>query len=253
MSIKTSDTTTKRGLVQFYEKEIGANYGDISNNPDKLAEFIARANTALDTYLLIWAQNSKSWQEDDANFTDFNIVTTNIVSGQRDYSFVTDETGNRVTDVSKVLFLPSATETNYSPLSHIDETNTDMSDILVNTTQGVPYQFGKLGNSILLDPVPNYSATNGLKMVISREGSYLTTSDTTKVIGVPVFHEYFYLRPAYEFARIHGLSNFPELEKAVIDLEGNDRLGIEGKIARYFKYRERDVNKKLQFKKINFI
>lgn len=253
MSIKTSDTTTKNGLVQFYEKEIGANYGDVSGNANKLAEFIARANTTLDKYLMMWAMNSHSWQGDDINHSDFNIVTATLTSGQRDYSFTTDETGNRIFDVTKVLFLPSTTATNYDELQEIDELRTSVSDILVNTVQGVPYQYGKLGSSILIDPIPNYTVASGIKMVISREGSYFATTDTTKVVGVPSFHEYFYLRPAYEYARIHGLSNLKELEKAVIDLEGSERLGVMGKIPAFFKYREKDFKKGLHLKKIKYI
>lgn len=253
MSLQTSNTTTKRALVQFYEKEIGANYGDVSGNSDKLAEFIARANKALDDYLLIWAKHSGTWQGDDINHTDFQIITTNLVSGQRDYTFTTDENGNRITDVSKVLILPSATATNYTEIYPIDELNTSVSDILVNTSEGTPTQYGKLANAVLLDSIPNYNATNGIKMVVNREGSYLSTSDNVKVIGVPAFHEYFYLKPAYEYARINSLANLRELEKAVIDLEGSERLGITGKIADFFSGRERDVRKGATNKKILYI
>lgn len=253
MSIVTSQTTTKRGLVQFYEKEIGMNYGDVSGSTELLAEFIARANNALDDYLILWAKNAGTWEADDINFTDFNIFTFNIVSGQRDYSIVTDGNSNRIYDISKVLILPSATATQYIEISPVDELNTYETNILVNTNQGGPFRYGKLGNAIFLDPVPNYNATAGIKMIGNREGSYLTTNDTTKVIGVPVFHEYFYKKPAYEYAKINGLSNLPQLEKDVIDLEGNERLGITGKIADFFSKRQRDVRKVMTPKKILYI
>jgi hypothetical protein len=253
MSLQFSNTTTKRGLVQFYEKEIGANYGDVSGNSDRLLEFTARVCTALDEYLLLWAKNASTWQADDINHTDFQIITANIVSGQRDYTFTTDENNNRIVDVSKVLILPSATATNYEEIMPVDELNTHISDILVNTNQGVPTQYGKIGNAVLLDSIPNYNATNGIKMVVNREGSYPTSADTTKVIGVPVHHEYFYLKPAYEHARIYGLANLGELEKAVIDLEGSERLRVTGKIADFFSHREKDVRKILTGKKINYI
>lgn len=241
MSLQTSNTNTKRALVQLYEKEIGVSYGTVSNNSELLAEFIARANMALDKYLLIWAKNAGTWQGDDINHLDFQIITSNIVSSQRDYTFTTDENSNRIIDVSKVLILPSSTATEYIEIRPIDELEASSSDILVNTRTGVPRQYGKLGNAVLLDSIPNYNATNGIKMVVNREGSYLTTTDTTKIIGVPAFHEYFYLRPAYEFARINGLANLRELEKVVIDLEGSERLRITGLIADFFGSRQRDV------------
>lgn len=253
MSLQTSNTTTKRALVQLFEKEIGVSYGTVSNSAELLAEFIARANMALDKYLLIWAKNAGTWQGDDINHLDFQIITSNIVSGQRDYTFTTDENSNRIIDVSKVLILSSSTATNYDEISPIDELTVSSSDILVNTNTGVPTQYGKLGNAVLLDSIPNYNATNGIKMVVNREGSYLTTTDTTKIIGVPTFHEYFYLRPAYEFARINSLANLRELEKAVIDLEGSERLGITGLIADFFSGRERDIRKVMTGKKILYI
>lgn len=253
MSLQTSNTTTKRGLVQLYEKQIGANYGDVSGNDESLLEFIAQANLALDNYLLIWAKNAGTWQADDINHSDFQIITANIVSGRRDYGFTSDENDNRIVDVSKVLILPSSTATNYEEIIPVDELKTSLSDILVNTTTGVPRQYGKMANAVLLDAIPNYSVNNGIKMVTNREGSYLTSADTTKIIGVPVYHEYFYLKPAYEYARINGLANLKELEKAIIDLEGNERLRVTGKIADFFAGRERDVKRVMTPKRINFI
>lgn len=253
MSLQFSNTTTKRGLVQFYEKEIGQDYGYVSNNTERLAEFTARVGKALDDYILIWAKNAGTWQADDINHTDFQIITTNLVSGQRDYSWVTDENGNRVVDLSKVLILPSATSTDYIEIYPVDETNVDMTAILTGTAQGVPGQYGKMSNSILLDPIPSYNATNGLKMVVNREGSYPVVSDTTKIIGVPVYHEYFYLKPAYEKARINNLANRDELEKAIVDLEGSERLGVTGKIADFFSKRAKDERNIMSPKKILYI
>lgn len=254
MSIPFSQTTTPyKGLVQFYEKEIGANYGDVSGNAERLGEFTARVCTALDNYLLLWAKLAGTWQGDDINHTDFQIITTSIVSGQRDYTFTTDENSNRIVDVSKVLILPSTTATNYVELNPVDELNTSISDILINTNTGVPTQYGKLGNAVLLDAIPNYNASAGIKMVVNREGAYPTTSWTTQTIGVPVYHEYFYKKPAHEYAKIHSLANLTQLEKDIIDLEGSERMRVTGKIIEFFGSRERDVRKQMTFKKINFI
>jgi len=249
--IAFSNTTTKRGLVQLYEKEIGAEYGFISGNSDRLSEFTARVNNALDMYHLLWAKAAGTWQGDDINFTNYPIITANIVSGQRDYTFTTDSGGNRILDVQKVLIYPSATATNYEEVDPIDELNVPMTDILINSVTGKPYQYGKLSNGIFLDPVPDYNATNGIKMVVNREGSYFTTTDTTKSPGVPAYHEYFYLKPAFEYARIHSLASVRGIEKAVIELEGNEAL--TGKIQDFFSHRERDARKIMTPKKILYI
>lgn len=254
MSIQFSQTASPyRGLVQFYEKEIGANYGDVSGDTELLGEFTARCNNAVDDYLLLWAKSAGTWQGDDINQTDYPILTSNITSGQRDYPFDEDVDGNKIKDVQKVLILQSSTATEYIEISPVDELDTSSSEILVNSLTGVPTKYGKLSNGIFLDPVPSYSVALGIKMIVNREGSYFTTSDTTKKPGVPVYHEYFYLKPAYEVASIRKLSNLPELEKKVMDLEGSERLRITGKIQEFFSQRERDIRHIMTPKRINFI
>lgn len=253
MSLQYSDTSNYLGLAQMYEKEIGANYGDVTGNTAKMKEFTARARMALDNYLLLWAKNAGNTEADDMNHTDFQIITTSLVANQRDYVYTTDGDGNRITDVAKVLVLESSTATSYREIRPIDETNTDISDILVNTNTGVPYQYGKMGNAILLDYIPSYSVAAGLKMVVMREGSYPVYTDTIKVIGVPAYHEYFYLRPAMEYARINNLANFPRLQEAVIDLEGDEARRITGKIATYFGVKGKDERRIMKPKLTNFI
>jgi hypothetical protein len=251
--LQVSNTTTKNGIVQFYEKELGFRYGDVSGNSELLAEFIARSNMALDNYLLLWAKSAGTWQGDDINHSDFQIISTTIESGKRDYVFTTDENNNRIFDVSKVLIKTSATATEYTPISPVDELNTDINGILTDSTTGTPSRYAKLGNSILFDVIPDYTVSKGIKIVINRAGSYFTTSDTTKVIGVPVYPEYMYLKPAYEYARINNHANLAQLEKEIIDLEGSERLRIKGKIQEFFGSRERDVKKQITNKKILYI
>ncbi len=245
MSFTFSNTTSKRGLVQFYEKELGFNYGDVSGDSELLLEFTARANNALDDYLLLWAKSAGTWQGDDINQTDYPIITRNIVSGTRDYDFTSDGTGNRIVDLQKVLILKSATATKYEEITPIDELRTSLSEILTNTTQGTPTKYGKLANAIFLDLIPNYSVSAGIKMIVNREGSYFVSTDTTKVAGIPAYHEYLYLKPAMEVARIKGLPNYSALKERVEELEGDEARNIQGLIQSFFALREKDVKKKL--------
>jgi len=253
MSIAFSNTTTKRGLVQMYEKAIGANYGDVSGDSEALAEFTANVNNALDDYLLIWAKSAGTWQGDDINYTNYPILTASIDANKRDYPCTVDDDSNRITDVSKVLILPSSTATEYIEINPIDELKTEISQVLVNTNTGTPYQYGKLANAIFLDPIPDYSVSAGIKMIVNREGSYFVSTDTTKKAGVPAYHEYFYLKPALIKAKQKSLTNLIQLEKDVIDLEGSERLRVTGKIQEFFSMREKDIRKVLTNKKINYI
>lgn len=244
---------TQTQLIKLYEKAIGADFGDVSGDSEALAEFVLYENIALDDYLLLWAKSAGTWQGDDINHTDYPIITRNIVSGTRDYDFTSDGSGNRIVDLQKVLILPSATATNYIEIDPIDELNLNISDILANTTQGQPTRYGKLANAIFLDLIPNYSVSAGIKMIVNREGSYATVSDTTKVMGVPAFHEYFYLKPALMKAKQKSFANLAQLEKDVLDLEGSERLGVTGKITEFFSRREKDVRHVMTNKKSLYI
>lgn len=232
---------TQTQLIKLYEKAIGANIGDVSGDSELLEEFVLYENIALDDYLLLWAKAAGTWQGDDINHTGYPIITRNIVSGQRDYDFTSDDSGNRIVDLQKVLILPSSTATDYQEINPIDELNVPMSSILTSTVQGIPNRYGKLANAIFLDVIPDYSVSAGIKMIVNREGSYATTSGTTKVMGVPAYHEYFYLKPALMKAKQKSLSNLAQLEKDVLDLEGSERLRVSGKIRSFFSRREKDV------------
>lgn len=255
MSRQFSDTTSLTGLVQKYEEEIGAQSSFVSGNTERLKKFTSATRSAWDKYIYLAFKSSGTWQYDDTNHTDYPIIKTNLVSGQRDYTFTTDEGGNLILDVFKVAILPSATATLYQEISPMDELENVDNDIITdNTATGVPMRYGKLANGIFLETPTSYNATNGMKMFVNREPSYFTTSDTTKKPGCPgIHHDYFYLRPAMEYARIHGLANYNELLRVVMEYEGDERQGITGSIERYFSRRTRDEKKQITFKKINYI
>lgn len=244
MSIQFNDTTNYKGLVQFYEKEVGYNRGDVSGNTDLLKDFAAEYNVAYDDFLNIAFGPDGTWQLDDSNHTDYPFITTNIVSGQRDYSFTTDGSGNIILDIFRVMAKPSATG-NYQELRPVDQ-NTPNSFNSEDTTSfidgqnttGIPTRYDKIGNGILLDSIPSFNATAGLKLFINREPSYAVYTDTTKKPGVPGnLHAWFYLKPAYNYAKRFDLKSLPRIERDV-------ELMKEA-IKQTFRRRQRDVSKRL--------
>lgn len=254
--IPFSNTTEYKGLVQFYESEIGANYGDVSGNTVKLKEFTARVNLALDRYFAIAVQASGVWELDDFNHTgDYSVIYTNIVSGQRDYSFITDEDGNYILDIYKVLILPSATDTIYRELYPVDENQSENVDIIdESNTAGVPTKYAKRGNAVHFGgAIFNYNATRGIKVLVNRTSSYFTYTDTTKVAGYPYFQEYFFLKPSLEHARRNSLATLPRLEKQILDLEGDITTGRVGLIAKAYGNRRKDEEVIISGERINSI
>lgn len=246
MSFQFNDTNLFKGLVQEYEREIGVEYGYVSGNTNRLKAFAASANRAFDDFISIGFQSSGTWQFDDTNHTDYPIITANLVSGRRDYAFTTDGSGNLILDIYKVLVADSSGV--FHEVTPVDaQTSKDTEgfwDGRDNT--GVPQKYDKTANGFFLDPIPNYNATNGLKVYINREPSYFRYDDTTKKPGVPGhLHSYFFLKPALDYTRRNGLESFAKIQDEVIKYEGLQGSSVQGKIAEYFNLRSKDEPRRL--------
>lgn len=179
------------------------------------------ANIAIDVNIAqdeVWAEALKNngWNVDDFNQTDYPIITTNLVSGQRSYAFTTDGSSNRILDIYKVQVKDSSGV--YQDIELVDQqadcpsTMTDGQNLT-----GTPTSYDLTGNGIFLDLIPSYNSTNGIRIFIDREPTYFVSSDTTKVSGIdPLCHDFLYLKPAYEYARD---KNLPQAEKLFRDLQ----------------------------------
>lgn len=237
MSLQFSDTDQKKGIIQEFEAECGFNYGDVSGNTDLLKRVTVGVNLAQDDFWAIAIPASGKWQIDDSNHEDGPFIYTNLVSGQRNYSFTTDEQGNLILDFYKVFILPSASSTLYQEISRIDQ-QTDSTDInSESSTTGVPTRYDQTGNALYLDTPSSYNATRGLKIQINREASRFSYTDTVKKPGVPgIFHRYFVLRPAKDYAR-RNMSNDAYTKIS------NELTAMEAAIKYHFAGRERGVRR----------
>lgn len=232
MSLQFNDTINLRGLVQKYEREIGANRGDVANDVNRLKEFTADCNLAIDDYVAIMIQVSGMWKGDDTNHDDYPEIYTNIVAGQRDYTFLVDENGNQILDVYKVYLLDGNGYSLLEPRDVDGERHVSSFSDGQNAT-GLASQYDKTANAIRLNFTPTETITDGLKVSINREGSYFAHDDTTKKPGFPgVHHKYFYLKPALEYARTHTLTSYPRIEGEV--------MKAEREIKEYFDRRAKD-------------
>lgn len=248
MSIQFSDTIGRRGIIQEIEKNCGFNPGDVSGNSGLLLDFTASVNNALDDAWNIILKSCGEWTLDDNNYTDYPIMTTNLVSGQYDYSFVNDGSGNLVLDVYRVMVADqSGVFHEIYPVSQKTTTqrtgNPVSTDSLINfntagKASGIPQRYDKTGNALLLDPVPNYGATGGLKIFIDREAQYFASTDTTKKPGFAgLFHKYLALKPSYEYAYRKNLANAKSLQLETANME---RMMME-----YYVKRDKDTPRRL--------
>lgn len=232
MSLQFSDTTNKRGIVELIDANVKT-----SSISYPITDKTRDINLAVDKVLSIIFQAGGTWQFDDSNHSSYPILTTDIVDGQRDYSFTADTSGNLILEMYKVMVADSTglfreiTPVDVpegAPVNYFDGLN----------TEGIPNTYEKLGNGIFLDPIPNYDKTGGLKIYINREASYFLTTDTTKKPGFAgIFHEYLALRPSYQYAVRNSLPNISLLQDQVLRMESD--------IADFYKGREKDVQKTL--------
>lgn len=245
MSLQFNDTTTFKGLVQMYEREIGANLGDVSGSTSRLKTLTADINLTMDDYIALAIQSSGTWKIDDSNHTDYPEIYTNIVANQREYTFLTDENGNAILDIYKVYVKDSASGA-YRLLEATDTDTESEASSFTNglNAAGLPQSYDKLANSLRFDVLPSANVTDGLKISINREGSYFTYTDTTKKPGYPgLHHKYFYLKPALDYARRNTLTSYPRIE--------GELMKLEREIQEYFNGRAKDEPQKLTVFKQN--
>lgn len=211
-----SDTSTKLGLVQDCEMNIFNNYGDISSNSNRLYDFTARMNRSLDKVAGLIMSVDNKWQYDDSNYTDFPIGRTDLVANQADYTMSVN-----FLIIEKVLILdPAGNSTIIYP---IDITDPSMSWYLQQPASpgvGQPFRYDKTGNSIVLYPTPNYSATAGLIVHYKRPPSYFAYTDTTKTPGIPsIYHRYVSLDASLDYAISKNMAIKNDLAVLVKNME----------------------------------
>lgn len=237
MSLAFSNTTSKNGILQRIERTCGFQDGDITGNTTRLAQFTGDVNVALDKIFSLIFSVGGTWQFDDSNHTDYPIITTSLVSGQRDYTFTSDENSNLILEIYKVFVADDSGD--YREILPVDQqSNAPVNYTDGNNTTGLPNTYDKTGNGIFLDPIPNYSEANGLKIFINREASYFSTSDTTKKPGFAgLFHEYLVLHPSFYYCTRNGISIRRELKEELMEMEAQ--------IMDFYKMREKDTVKRL--------
>lgn len=249
MSIAFSDTTNKDGLIQRVEQELGFPDAYISGNSTRLAQWTGSLNLALDKVFAIIFSADGRWQFDDSNHTTYPILTTNLVANQRDYSFTADSGSNLILEIHRV-FARNSTSSPYYELLPLDVQMDEESEITklvdgLNTT-GDPTHYDKTATGLFLDPIPSGNVTAGLKVYVSREGSYFATSDTTKLPGFAgLFHEYLVLDACYRYARAHRLQN-----QEVFKRELNE---MEKEIKKFYSRRDKHERKIMTPKKTYYI
>lgn len=211
-----SDTSGNTGILQQVRAMMR-----VDSNQWATANVVNSCNNWFDFLLGYALALDKKFQWDDTNHTKLPQGTTNLVSGQSDYSFLTDEQGNRILDLLRLEIVDSnGTRHN---LELIDQA--EISGAL-STTTGLPTQYDKIADNIVrLYPTPNLSVTSGLIFYFQRSPSYFVATDTTKEPGVASpLHRGFVIASAYDGAMTLGL---PNLQPLSVEIEKEKQKAIQ--------------------------
>lgn len=206
MSIVFSDTTTNLGIVQQVR-----NFMRVDATQWPTAKIVNSVNNYLDTVTGYAIGADRRFQWDDTNHTKLPEGTISIIANQSDYSFLTDEQGNQILNLTRIDILDSGGH--YRQLSVIDQTDIKGAIAEAQLTAGLPISYDKIADNIIrLFPKPITAITNGLKFFFQRTPSYFIATDTTKSPGVPpLLHRGFVICAAYDGALTLGLSNLQGL------------------------------------------
>lgn len=249
MSLAYSDTSGKDGILQRIEIKLGFPDAYITGNTTRLAQFTGMVNLALDNVFHIIFKADGRWQFDDGGHNTYPILTGNLVDGQRDYSFTQDSDSNLILDIQRV-FVRTSTTSGYYEVFPVDVQSAPEAEIseFVDglNREGSPYEYEKTATGIFLNPIPSANVTAGLKIYVSREGSYFTTSDTTKKPGFAgLYHDYLVLATCYDYALGHNLKNR--------DVFKRDMLEMGKKIEEFYARRDKHARPIMTTKRINYI
>lgn len=181
----------------------------------------------------------KRFQWDDTNHTKLPEGTADLTVSVSDYSFLTDQQGNKILTLLGISVLDSGTGL-YKPISEVDRSDQFYDPSTYGVSTGTPTEYDKIAdNFIRLNKKPIATISNGIKFYFQRSASYFTASDTTKEPGVAILlHRGFVIAAAYDGALALGLAN-------TNFLAGEMQKEIQ-KMVTYFSDRNRDVKSKMK-------
>jgi hypothetical protein len=202
-----------------------------------LVDITRRFNFALDRYFTLAFQTDGRWKFDDVNQTDVPLETLNIVSGTNKYdmSQLTDE----LFQLFRIEFLDSnsnpilAEEEDFDKLKQCGLTFTSAYST-ASTNQSVPSKYLKWGKFLYIRATPNYTLSAAIKFYFNRHASYMASTDTTKVPGVPVIHHQYLCRLAAQpYLDENNMSNSEKNQQLILQ----DEQAIQA----HFAMRDKDV------------
>ena len=203
--MKFSDVSQKTGLLQHCEFLTNIGDGGITGDAYLLKLFTNLLNEAMNDVLPLVLGRTDDLRWDDPQQTTFPIGYADIISGKSSYEHIVDTQGNSVYNIAKVFMrYPNNvigdwdTELNRVTTGGVSTDtgnrsgsfsglSTDYSK-MVNprfSETGIPDSFMELNGSIFVYPIPNYTHTEGFKILFERAPVRFISSGTTSIGAIP--------------------------------------------------------------------
>ena len=206
-------------------------------------KIVNSANNYLDTITGYAVGADRNFQWDDTNHTKLPIGTTDLTATQSDYSFLTDEQGNSILNLTRIDILDP--DGSYRELELIDQKNIKGALDAYKSVNGLPTQYDKIADNIVrLYSTPATTVADGLKFYFQRSASYFAATDTTKEPGIAeVFHRYLSLGAAFDYTLKNTVSNRNDIKEEL------DKLDEE--ISEFYRARAKEFSPKISMKRVN--
>jgi len=225
-----SEATNNTGIVQQVRAKAG-----VDSTQWPTSKIVNSCNVWLNHIFTRGKVLDRRFQLDDTNHAALPEGTESLTANVSDYSFLTDQQGNRITNLTAVSLIEIATniETRLTPVD-INSGSYRFSSFGINVE--TPTAYDKIADNIIrLDSKPSTADASKykLKYYFQRAPSYFAGTDTTKQPGVADdLHNGFVVKGAYDAAVELGL---PNLQVLAVEL-----LKEEQVIDDYFASRETD-------------
>ncbi len=208
------------------------------------ADLLRRINASYEKRVAQIIAADGLWQFDDSNYTDFPIGTTTLVASQQDYAFDSSHLEIERVEVKN-------SDGIWQKLNPIDKSQISIALSEYQKTAGMPMEYDKQGNSILLYPAPasgSVTLASGLKVYFKRTASIFTSAEVTTGTKQPGFASPFHSILSYDAAIPYAVS-YKKDRVAALMAEA-DRL--EKEMIKFYSRREQDRRKLLTMAGIDF-
>lgn len=231
-----NDTVTELGICQEIDDICDSTIASYS-----LAKKARRCNTAVEDLEMQILMADGTWLFDDKNYGSLPTGLMTLVDNQQAYAF--DSTllvlhRIEIQDINGI----------WHTIDPIDDLN--LGDYIAVPEylklKGLPIQYAKRGESILLYPPPSAASVtlvNGMRVYFKRQASLFTAADTTKMPGIASpFHILVAQKAALPYCKTYKKDRVPQL---VLDISEGEK-----KMLRYYSNRGKDTRGQMTMKKI---